>query len=74
MGEWNKAEKIALARAREEATVAETMGGRNDVQRDESAQPTSHGQLVFFAELLATAGVFDRGVEGCPLRYSSPNA
>ena len=30
--------------------------------------------MVFFAEFLATAGVFDRWVDGCPLRYSSPNA
>jgi Transposase DDE domain len=29
---------------------------------------------VFFAEFLATAGVFDRWVDECPLRYSSPNA
>ena len=29
---------------------------------------------MFFAEFLATAGVFDRWVDGCPLRYSSPNA
>ena len=41
---------------------------------DETAQATPHGQLVFFAEFLATAGVFDRWVDGCPLHYSSPNA
>jgi hypothetical protein len=29
---------------------------------------------VFFAEFFATAGVFDRWVDACPLRYSSPNA
>ncbi|MBW6494609.1 MAG: transposase [Burkholderiaceae bacterium] len=29
---------------------------------------------MFFAEFLATAGVFDRWVEACPLHYSSPNA
>jgi hypothetical protein len=50
------------------------MGGRMHVRWDQSAQATPHGQIVFFAEFLATAGVFDRWVEGCPLRYSSPNA
>lgn len=29
---------------------------------------------MFFAEFLATAGVFDRWVQACPLQYSSPNA
>jgi len=54
--------------------VAQTMGGRMHVRWDESAQATPHGQIVFFAEFLATAGVFDRWVDACPLRYSSPNA
>lgn len=35
---------------------------------------TPNGQLVFFAEFLATAGVFDRWVEASPLEHSSPNA
>jgi hypothetical protein len=30
--------------------------------------------LVFFAEFLATAGLFDRWVQACPLNYTSPNA
>jgi hypothetical protein len=54
--------------------VADTMGGRVLVRWDDRAQATAHGQIVFFAELLATAGVFDRWVQDCPLRYSSPNA
>jgi hypothetical protein len=44
------------------------------VRWDETARATPHGQLVFFAEFLATTGVFDRWVEDCPLSYSSPNA
>ena len=44
------------------------------VRWDETAQATPHGQIVFFAEFLATAGVFDRWVQACPLHYSSPNA
>jgi hypothetical protein len=65
--------KHALAQASEQL-VADTMGGRIHVRWDDAAQATPHGQLVFFAEFLATAGVFDRWVQQCPLRYSSPNA
>ena len=74
MGEANEAKKTALAQASEDVMVAQTMGGRMHVRWDETAQATPHGQLVFFAEFLATAGVFERWVEGCPLSYSSPNA
>lgn len=58
----------------DEAMVVDTMGGRVHVQWDQSAQATPHGQLVFFAEFLATAGVFDGWVESCPLNYTSGNA
>ena len=34
------------------------MGGCMQVRWDETAQATPHGQLVFFAEFLAAAGVF----------------
>ena len=74
MGESNEAKKTALAQASEDVMVAQTMGGRMHVRWDETAQATPHGQVVFFAEFLATAGVFDRWVDDCPLRYSSPNA
>ena len=74
MGESSKAKRTALAQASEDVMVAQTMGGRMHVRWDEAAQATPHGQLVFFAEFLATAGVFERWVEGCPLSYSSPNA
>lgn len=74
MGEANGPVKTALAQASEEALVAQTMGGRMHVRWDEASQATPHGQLVFFAEFLATAGVFDRWVDECPLNYSSPNA
>ncbi|HWR87591.1 MAG TPA: hypothetical protein VN277_04145 [Acidiferrobacterales bacterium] len=59
MGEANEARKGPIAQA-VETMVAQTMGGRMQVRWDESAQATPHGQLVFFAEFLATAGVFDR--------------
>ncbi|MCA3243629.1 MAG: IS1380 family transposase [Rubrivivax sp.] len=74
MGEANEPKKSALAQASEDAMVVDTMGGRVHVRWDETAQATPHGQIVFFAEFLATAGVFDRWVQTCPLHYSSPNA
>ena len=74
MGERNEVKKTELARASEDAMVIDTMGGRMHVRWDETAQATPHGQIVFFAEFLATAGVFDRWVQSCPLHYSSPNA
>ncbi|MBI5718829.1 MAG: hypothetical protein HZC37_14210 [Burkholderiales bacterium] len=74
MGESDEPKKSALAQAGEAAMVADTMGGRVHVRWDETAQATPHGQIVFFAEFLATAGVFDRWVQACPLHYSSPNA
>jgi hypothetical protein len=72
IGEHKKPGKTALAAASEDAMVVQTMGGRMHVRWDETARATPHGQ--FFAEFLATAGVFDRWVEECPLRYGSPNA
>ena len=66
--------KSELALAGDEAMVVQTLGGRMHVQWDEAAAATPHGQLVFFAEFLATAGVFERWVQECPLRYTSPNA
>jgi hypothetical protein len=74
MGDPKRPSKTALAKASEEAMVVQTMGGRLHVRWDETARATPHGQLVFFAEFLATAGVFDRWVQQCPLEYSSPNA
>ena len=74
MGEAKEPKRTRLAQASEDAMVVDTMGGRVHVHWDETAQATPHGQIVFFAEFLATAGVFERWVEDCPLRYSSPNA
>ena len=73
MGEQDKPKKSVLAQAASQTMVLDTMGGRMRVRWDETAQATPHGQLVFLAEFLATAGVFDRWVEACPLSYSSPN-
>ena len=63
--------KAVLAQASQEAMVVQTMGGRVHVRWDKTARATPHGQLVFFAEFLATTGVFDRWVEDCPLSYTA---
>lgn len=57
-----------------ELQVVDTLGGRMHVRWDEGAAATPHGQLVFFAEFLATTGVFERWVSQCPLAYRSGNA
>ena len=74
MGDTNKPKKGVLALASEEVMVAHMMGGRMHVRWDETAQATPHGQLVFFADFLATSGVFERWVDACPLNYTSPTA
>jgi hypothetical protein len=74
MDEADEPKKTTLAQASAQAMAVDTMGGRVHVRWDDTAQATPHGQIVFFAEFLATAGVFDRWVQGCPLHYSSPNA
>jgi hypothetical protein len=55
MGEPDELKKTSLAQASEGAMVARTMGGRMHVRWDDTAQATPHGQIVFFAEILATA-------------------
>lgn len=74
MGEINKCVKTALTQASEEFVAVQTMGGRMHVRWDDGAQATPHGQIVFFAEFLVAAGVFDNWTKGCPLHYTSPNA
>ena len=74
MGEPVEPKKSELALAGVEAMVVQTLGGRMQVQWDDAACATPHGQLVFFAEFLATAGLFERWVQECPLRFTSPNA
>ena len=74
MGELIERKKTAVAQASEAFAAVQTMGGRMHVRWDETAQATPHGQIVYFAEFLATAGIFDNWVQSCPLRYTSPNA
>ena len=77
MGEARRKALAARSGAGDESVqpqVVDTLGGRMHVRWDEGAVATPHGQLVFFAEFLATTGVFDRWVSECPLAYRSGNA
>jgi hypothetical protein len=49
-------------------------GKRLYVEWDPYAPVTPLGQLVYFSQFLATAGLFRDWVADCPLRYQSPNA
>ena len=63
MGELIERKKTALAQASEEFVAVQTMGGRMHVRWNHEAQATPHGQIVYFAEFLATAGIFDKRVK-----------
>lgn len=52
----------------------DTHGRRFHVEWDPQAPVTPLGQLVFFSQFLATAGLFSDWVKDCPLRFCSPNA
>jgi hypothetical protein len=54
MGELIKRRKTAVAQASEGFLAVQTLGGRMQVRWDETAQATPHGQIVYFAEFLAT--------------------
>ena len=77
MGEHKRRPSRAPAKLKEgtdQTQVVDTLGGRMHIRWDEGAGATPHGQLVFFAEFLATTGVFERWVSSCPLEYRSGNA
>src|SRR6185369_11373998 len=52
----------------------DTHGGRFHVEWDPQAPVTPLGQLVFFSQFLATAGLFRDWVQTCPLAQTSNNA
>ena len=54
--------------------VVDTHGRRFHVEWDANAPVTPLGQLVFFSQFLATAGLFHDWVKSCPLVFTSPNA
>lgn len=73
MGEA-KRRQLAVQSQALQAMAVDTPGGRIHVQWDQGASATPNAQLAFFAEFLATTGVYDSWVSSCPLSYSSPNA
>jgi DDE family transposase len=56
------------------AVPLEVHGKRLYVEWDPYAPVTPLGQLVYFSQFLASAGLFGNWVGDCPLRYTSPNA
>jgi hypothetical protein len=73
MGEA-KRRQLAVQTQALEAMVVDTPGGRIHVQWDHTASATPNAQLTFFAQFLATTGVYDAWLDSCPLSYTSPNA
>ncbi len=73
MGEA-KRRQLAVQTQALQAMAVDTPGGRIHVQWDQGASATPNAQLAFFAEFLATTGVYDSWVNSCPLIYTSPNA
>ena len=73
MGESSGAELSAYGAELESFSV-ETPGGRIHIRWDYEASATPNAQLAFFAEFLATAGVYESWVASCPLTYTSGNA
>jgi hypothetical protein len=54
--------------------VVDTYGRRFHVEWDPESPVTPLGQLVFFSQFLATAGLFHDWVKSCPLVFKSNNA
>ena len=70
----SRASRTVCKKYRQQSIVLRRPRARERLSRSGSRRVRSHGQIAFFAEFLATAGVFDRWVDACPLSYSSPNA
>ena len=73
-GEVQKAAAAVLATGEDSVVVVDTLGRRIRVEWDPAAAVTPMGQLVYFSQFLATAGLFSDWVKNCPLLYASPNA
>jgi hypothetical protein len=69
--------KLKLAK-REEMLLScasvQTMTGRVQVRRETERMATPMGQLAYFIEFLNLTGRRSRGLKGCRLAYSRPNA
>jgi len=73
-GEVQKSANRTLDLSTDQTVIVDTLGRRVRVEWDPEAPVTPLGQLVFFSQFLATAGLFSEFVRTCPLLYSSPNA
>ena len=73
MGESPGAE-ISVFGSELESCSVETPGGRIQIRWDLEASATPNAQLAFFAEFLATTGVYESWVNSCPLSYGPGNA
>ena len=62
---------MALERAR---VALDVHGKRIYVEWDPLAPVMPLGQLVYFSQFLASAGLFGKWVSECPLHSTSPNA
>ena len=60
----------------EQSVVADTFAGRVHMEWEagERAAVTPLGQLPYFVEFLHPWGLWQRRLDECPLRYTSPNA
>jgi hypothetical protein len=75
LGEPNRLPVPAAEKAVEPNRLPLDLHGRRVyVEWDPYAPVTPLGQLVYFSQFLATAGLFSEWVADCPLSYSSPNA
>jgi len=57
-----------------EKVAVDTFGVKVHVEWDPQAAVTPMGQLPFFIEFLKVSGLFEKFIETCPLKYTSPNA
>jgi len=73
MGESPGAE-ISVFGSELESFSVETPGGRIQIRWDLESSATPNAQLAFFAEFLATTGVYESWVNSCPLSYGPGNA
>jgi hypothetical protein len=66
--------EIAGNQPAETVTSLDTFAGKIHVKWSPEATVSSLGLMPFFIEFLKTSELFDKWVEDCPLRYTSPNA
>jgi len=73
-GEWRNALQTSTRGLALAGLQVDTVGRRFHVEWDPLAPVTPYGQLVFFAQFLATSGLYSKWVAACPLHYRSGNA